>query len=175
MDYMAVTALLPEEWHRRVCDLIYLLSHRPGDILRLREIDIKCNEIHFIARKNKQPMVIEMNADLADTIDWFRQWKLKQGIHSPLIICHPLGGKRNLIANPVSVEYISRRFSAAVIAAGFKGGSYKLLDIRPKGLTDEFLEAGDSDKGGHKTQQMKEHYRRIKLPMRAVSNIKKIS
>jgi hypothetical protein len=32
----------------------------------------------------------------------------------------------------------------------------------------------DSDKGGHKTQQMEEHCRKIKLPMRAISNIQKI-
>jgi hypothetical protein len=84
-----------------------------------------------------------MNADLADTNDWFRRWKRKQGIHSLLLICYPLTSRRDHIGKPVSVGFISKKFSAAVITAGFDKGSYKLLDIRPKGLTDEVFVAGD--------------------------------
>ena len=174
-DYIAIVANFSQEWHARACDMLYLLSHRPGDVLQLRESDIKENEIHFTTNKNQQAMEVEMNSDLANTINWFRQWKRKQGINSPHLICHPRTSERGLIGKPVSVEYLSRRFSAAVVAAGLKKGSYTLRDLRPKGLTDEYMIAGDSDKGGHKTEAMKRHYRRVKLPMRAKSNLKRLS
>ena len=174
-EYVAITSQLPDEWHARACDLIYLLSQRPGDVLKLRESDIKGNEIHFVTAKTQQAMVIEMSEDLAATIDWFRRSKRKQGVYSPYVIFYPRKSRRHLIGKPVSVEYISRRFSAAVVKAGLEKGSYTLRDLRPKGLTDEYLQAGDSDKGGHKSEAMKRHYRRVKLPMRAKSNLQRIS
>ncbi len=155
---------------------MYLLSHHPSDVLNLRESDVHGDEIHFVNTKTDQPMVIEMNEDLRETVDWFRRWKRQQNLHSPYLVCHPLTATyRRMIAQPVAVEYISRRFTAAVTAAGFPPGTYTLRDLRPKGLTDEYVIAGDSDKGGHKTEAMKRHYRRIKLPMRARSNLHRIS
>jgi len=174
-DYIPIMQKLLEEWHVQTCELIYLVSHNPVDVLLLRDAnDIKGNKIHITRSKTEQDVVIEMNEDLAATVEWFRRWKRRQGITSPYLICHPLDApRRSMISQPVSVEYISRRFTQAAIAAGFKPGTYTLRDLRAKGLTDEFEIAGDSDKGGHKTEAMKRYYRRIKSPMRAKSNLNK--
>ena len=170
--YVRIRDALPEEWFKRACDLIYLLSHRPGGVLSLRETDIVDNEICFTTRKTDQDMEIEANSDLIETIEWFRAWKRQQNIHSPHLVCYPRHMARRFIGKPVPVEYLSRRFTDAVETAGFARGTYTLRDLRPKGLTDEFEVAGDSDKGGHKTETMKCRYRRKRLPMRAKSNLK---
>ena len=51
--------------------------------------------------------------------------------------------------------------------AGFEPGQYWLADLRKKGLTDEFVGQGENDKGGHKTQTMKNYYRLVQPPKRA--------
>lgn len=169
--YTAIISGLAE-WEARACDLLYLVSHRPMDVLGLKENQINENEITFTAAKNDQDMVIEMNDDLREVVAWFRTRKTAQGIVSPYLVCYPTTSRRRSIGKRVSVEYLSRRFSAAVAAAGLE--DYTLRDIRPKGLTDDFLLAGDSDKGGHKTEAMKRHYRRVRLPMRAKNNLRRL-
>ena len=181
-DYVATVNQLPEEWHRRACDLVYLVSHRPGDVLGLRESNITGNEIHFTARKNDQDMAIEFEPgdDMDLTIQWFRDWKRKQHIYlSPYLICYPRNMDRRFIGRRVSVGYLSRLFTEAVKDARVRvmnetTGAFvrpTLRDLRPKALTDEYVVAGDSDKGGHKTEAMKRHYRRKRLPMRAKNRL----
>lgn len=172
-DYVAVTGKL-ETWQAKACDLLYMVSHRPNDVLSLREDQVIDNEIRFTARKNDVDMAIEMNDDLAGIVEWFKQWKADLNIVSPHLVVYPTTSRRSSIGKPVSVGYLSRKFAAAVVAAGFEPGTYALRDIRPKGLTDEFRIAGDSDKGGHLTDVMKRRYRRIRLPMRAKNNLRKI-
>jgi hypothetical protein len=172
-DYVAVTGKL-ETWQAKACDLLYMVSHRPNDVLSLREDQVIDNEIRFTARKNDVDMAIEMNDDLAGIVEWFKQWKADLNIVSPHLVVYPTTSRRSSIGRPVSVGYLSRKFAAAVVAAGFEPGTYALRDIRPKGLTDEFRIAGDSDKGGHLTDVMKRRYRRIRLPMRAKNNLRKI-
>ena len=51
-------------------------------------------------------------------------------------------------------------------------GRYTLRDLRKKGLTDEARIAGKAtNKGGHKTEQMREYYVVGGLPQRARSNL----
>lgn len=172
-DYKAITGKL-ETWQARACDLLYMVSHRPNDVLSLRENQVIDNEICFTAKKNDVDMAIEMNDDLAGTVEWFKKWKADLNIVSPHLVVYPTTSRRRSIGKPVSVGYLSRKFAEAVVAAGFAPGTYALRDIRPKGLTDEFRIAGDSDKGGHLTDIMKRRYRRIRLPMRAKNNLRKI-
>jgi hypothetical protein len=171
--YLSITRHLAE-FEARACDLLYLVSHRPADVLSLKEEQVDENTLRFTATKNEVDMEIEMNSDLVDTVQWFRDWKMKQDIDSAYLVVYPTSSKRRYIGKPLSVSYLSRRFAAAVVAAGLERGTYTLRDIRPKGLSDEFVVAGDSNKGGHKTEAMKKHYRRIKLPMRAKNNLKRI-
>ena len=86
---------------------------------------------------------------------------------------------RRFIGQRVMVCHLSRLFTDAVKDASGRvknettGKRVRptLRDRRPKALTDEFEVAGDTDKGGHKTEAMKRHYRRKRLPMRAKNRL----
>ena len=184
--YLAITAQLAE-WEARACDLIYLVSHRPGDVLRLqdREPDVSYSTrrgkrvvvLTFHATKNDQAMEIvddaEREGGIEATLAWFRRWKKDQGfvgVHHAIV--YPTTSRRRSIGKPVSVGYLSKAFAAAIVAAGIEKGRYTLRDLRKKGLTDEARIAGKAtNKGGHKTEQMREYYVVGGLPQRARSNL----
>lgn len=174
--YAKVMAQLPAEWMVRACDLVYLLSQRPGDVLDLQHsnLDWDVPSVWLEQLKTGQPVEVVMNEDLEATVRWFLAWKKEQGIASPYLICTPRG-HRSGAGKRVSTEYLSKKFAQAVKDAGFPAGEYKLKDLRPKSLTDEFVEAGDSDKGGHKSEEMKRYYRRGHLPMRAQANVRRVT
>ncbi len=183
--YMAITAKL-EEWQARACDLIYLVSHRPGDVLRLqdREPNVSYSTrrsrrvvaLSFQATKNDQSMEIvddvKRDGGIEATLAWFRQWKKTQAIASPHVVVYPTTSRRRSIGKPVSVGYLSKAFAAAIVAAGLEKGMYTLRDLRKKGLTDEARIAGKAtNKGGHKTEAMREYYVVGGLPQRARNNL----
>lgn len=172
-DYAAITGQMAD-WEARACDLVYLVSHHPCDVLSLTESHVVGSTLKFTNTKTAVDMEIEMNEDLAEALQWFREWKTAQRIVSPYFVVYPRSSHKRYIGKPVSVGYLSRRFAEAQVLAKLPKGAYQLRDMRPKGLTDEFMIAGDSDKGGHLTEQMKRHYRRIKVPKRARSNIRRI-
>ena len=190
--YLAITGELTE-WEAKVCDLIYMVGGRPGDVLRLKHTDISDGIIHYTAAKNTQSLEIEMNRDLAALVAWFYSWKRKQGVLSRHVVCYPRTARQDMRGEPLSVVYMSRKFTAACRKLGYvqrdKSGHpidsngdkvdvnsaktlYELRDLRPKGLTDEFLAGGENNKGGHKTEAMKQHYRRVSVPIKAASNVK---
>jgi len=190
-DYLKITGGL-KEWEARACDLVYLLSHRPSDILGLRdeapwvryetwwdetrEADRQAVIISFTASKNGQAVEIADWADAEGGIEsvlaWFRRWKRSQGIASPWVVCYPPAGRRRDVGCPVSRDYLYRRFAEAVKAAGFAPGAYTLRDLRKTGLTDEARIAGKAtDKGGHKTEQMKQYYVVGGVPSRVRNNL----
>jgi hypothetical protein len=171
-DYLAITAKMLD-WESKACDLLYMVSHRPNDVLSLKDSNIYGGIVRFTATKNDVDMEIGMNDALEEIVTWFRNWKTQQGIVSPFLVVYPKSTKRRFIGKPVSVGYLSGKFSEAVVSAGLTKGIYTLRDIRPKGLSDEFVTAGDSDKGGHKTDAMKQLYRRIRVPMRAKNNLRR--
>jgi len=98
----------------------------------------------------------------------------QQDIHSPYLICYPRTMARRFIGQRITVGYLSGLFTEAAKETRVRvknettGKRVRptLRDLRPKALTDEFVVGGDSDKGGHKTEVMKRHYRRKRLPMR---------
>jgi len=45
------------------------------------------------------------------------------------------------------------------------------MDLRKKGLTDEFVSQGENDKGLHETDAMKRHYRLIVPPKRSKNTL----
>lgn len=184
-DYLLITGNM-QEWEAHACDLIYFNSHRPGDVLALSEDNIstyrrgagkKMIVVSFTATKNDQAMEIvdRADGDLAKTLQWFRDWKKSQDILSKHFVVYPKTSRRRSIGQPVSVGYLSRCFAEAVIAAGFEKGKYKLKDLRKKGLTDEARKAGKpTNKGGHKTEQMRRLYVVGQLPVRVRNNLRSI-
>jgi len=182
--YLRITGRL-EEWEARACDLIYLVSHRPSDVLRLREEDVAYRlqdgrqvvAVSFTATKNGQAVEIvedvTTEGGIAATLEWFRKWKLQQGIVSKSVVVFPITSRRQDAGQPVSRDYLSRRFAEACKGAGFPVGAYTLRDLRKTGLTNEALIAGKAtDKGGHKTEQMKQYYVVGGVPQRARNNLK---
>lgn len=189
-DYSAIAAKL-EDWQAHACDLIYFNSHRPGDCLRLTEDNVREELIDgrpsiivsFTASKNGQAMEIvdAIDGPLAQTLQWFREWKKRQSFIGAKAIRHfvvyPTDSHRRTVGKAVSVGYLSKKFAEAVVdALGEKcKGKYRLSDLRKKGLTDEAKLAGKpTDKGGHKTEQMKRYYVVGELPMRVQNNLREI-
>lgn len=183
--YLRVTGELAE-WESRACDLVYLISHRPGDVLRLRDEEpwVRYERrdngeyvvVSFTAAKNEQAVEISDHTDtpggIDETLHWFRQWKREQRITSAAVVCFPAGTRAKDAGRPVSRDYLSRRFAEAVMAAGFEPGRYTLRDLRKTGLTDEARIAGEATKkGGHKTEAMRQYYVVGSVPQRVDNNL----
>lgn len=165
-------------WRAKICDLIYMLSQQPIDVFGLKEEQIKDDEgefgeIHFARHKTGVPIVIEMNKELRDLIEWFRNWKRDQEIISPYLMVYPRYFDMRSRTKPVRHRFMQISWAEACEAAGFKG-QYQLRDLRKKGLTDEFLSQGENNKGGHESLQMRKHYRLIRPPERSKSTLKSL-
>lgn len=184
-DYLKITAHL-EEWEQRACDLAYLVSHRPSDVLALQDKEptvryetrdgVDVVALAFTATKNEQAVeivdAVNTQGGIAEALAWFRKWKEDQGIISPYVVCYPKTARKRDIGRAVSRDYLSRRFAEAVLYAGFPAGTYTLRDLRKTGLTDEARLAGKAtDKGGHKTEQMKQYYVVGGVPSRVRNNL----
>lgn len=190
-DYLKITAQL-EEWEARACDLVYLISHRPSDVLRLQDkapwvrYELKWDEkreeermavvVSFTATKNEQAVEVsdwvDAEGGIEATLAWFRKWKTEQEIVTPHVVVYPKTARRKDIGRAVSRDYLSRRFAEAVTKAGFEAGRYTLRDLRKTGLTDEARIAGEATKkGGHKTEQMRQYYVVGSVPQRVRNNL----
>lgn len=189
-DYVKITGVLLRhqhmgteedgEWRARICDLLYMLSARPGDPFKLTEknlrlpvVDLSAPEedrdfgsISFGHAKTAQDQIIDMNSDMREVVEWLLAFKRRYRIFNQHLLCYPPYMGRNA-GKPVSHRQMWQYFHDAVIEAGFPKGKYRLQDLRKKGLTDEFVHQGENDKGGHKGQAMKDYYRLITPPKRA--------
>lgn len=165
-------------WRAKICDLIYMMSQQPIDVFGLKEEQIKDDEgefgeIHFARHKTGVAIALEMNQDLRELIDWFREWKRAQDIISPYLMVYPRYFDFRSRTKPVRHRYIQGVWAEACEEAGYKG-HYQLRDLRKKGLTDEFVSQGENNKGGHETEAMRKHYRLIRPPERSKSTLKSL-
>ena len=177
-------------WRARICDLFYMLSQQPVDLFSLKlsqlsliEIDKsdedpenwKFGEIALSRSKTAVKGVIEMNEELRETVDWlvgFRQQELdKRGSlaeepKTDHLMIYPAYMDRRSRWQPVTHRTFSGWWRQAVEACGHKG-KYWLMDMRKKGLTDEFVSQGENNKGIHESQRMRDYYRLIVPPKRS--------
>ncbi|OEY68081.1 hypothetical protein BG841_13990 [Marinobacter sp. X15-166B] len=165
-------------WRAKICDLIYMMSQQPIDVFGLKEDQIHDDqgpfgEIHFARHKTGVPIIIEMNKELRQLVDWFREWKRKQGIISPYLMVYPQYFDKRSRTKPVKHRFMQLSWAQACTDAGYKG-QYQLRDLRKKGLTDEFVSQGENNKGGHETEAMRKHYRLIRPPERSKSTLKSL-
>lgn len=180
--YLRITGLL-EPWERRACDLLYLISHNPVDVLGLKESSVATGTrldgkkpretIEITFSRSKTDVGLEIwdwaDSDLAQLLNEMATAKRDAGIVSGYLVVYPVGKRRT--GHPITVGYLSHKFSAAVTAAGFEKGTFTLRDLRPKALTDEWLNGNLDNKGGHLTESMRQHYQRVKLPERAKNSL----
>lgn len=171
-------------WRAKACDLIYMMSQQPIDVLSIREdqgeifpqplmVDDEpaYGVIRFARHKTTVGIELYMNEDLADLWQWFLDFKKKQQIISPYLLVNPRYFDMRSRATHIRHRTLQRAWREASREAGF-GDLYRLQDLRKKGLTQEFLNQGENDKGGHESPGMRNHYRLIKPPKRARSTIK---
>lgn len=168
-DYVAITAQIKQPYAVRACDLLYLLAMRPGDLLSLRvdalvKVDNRWS-VNFAAQKTGVEQELLSNPALHEQIEWWRAWRSEHSPMSVFLLVHPRTAHRKLCARRIDRDWLSRTWKAAAIEAGHP--EYTLRDIRPKALTDEALAGNTGNRGGHLTQQMRDHYQRIRLPERS--------
>jgi len=168
-DYLAIVGNIKQEYARRAIGMLYLLAMRPGDFLALRvdalvKVDNRWS-VNFAAQKTGVEQELLSNPALHEQIEWWRAWRSEHSPMSVFLMVHPRTAHRKLCARRIDRDWLSRTWKAAAIEAGHP--EYTLRDIRPKALTDEALAGNTGNRGGHLTQQMRDHYQRIRLPERS--------
>ncbi|WP_228285835.1 MULTISPECIES: hypothetical protein [unclassified Marinobacter] len=171
-------------WRAKICDLMYMLSQQPIDIFDLKqnqaEIFMEPVErdgysvyglVRFERHKTRVGIELEMNKELAELWQWFIEFKRSQNITSEYLLVYPMYFDVRSRAQKVQHRTIQAAWRKACKETGY-GDQYQLRDLRKKGLTEEYLEQGENDKGGHETEAMRKHYRLIKPPKRARTTIR---
>lgn len=172
------------QWRVKICDLFYMLSQQPVDLFSLRISQLALDlgdhgEIRLSRAKTKVTGIIEMNREMRATVDWLiafraRQLRLIGNIFAQPktdhLLVYPAYFDQRSRWQPVRHRTFSGWWAEAVEEAGLKG-EYRLMDLRKKGLTDEFVSQGENDKGLHETDAMKRHYRLIVPPKRSKNTL----
>lgn len=183
--YLAITDYLVQDFtynrakkdgtfRAKVFDVLYMVSSRVTDALNLKDrgndksIFLQERMIRFTTSKTDILQEIVMNDDLVDLVIWWQEFKFKQGIGSTHLMCYPRyyrpsGGQ------PITARTASSWWHEAAVATGYP--QFMQRDLRRKGLTDEFLNQGRNDKGGHETEAMRKHYIAIELPKRSENTL----
>jgi len=182
-------------WRIVICDLIYMLSQQPIDFFSIKVSQINLDaidksdpdkenwiwgEIDLSRHKTSVAGIIGMNREMREKVEWllkFREDQLRlsgnvfrKPEHDNLLI-YPMYMAKRYRLRPVTHRTFSGWWAEASEKAGYKKpgekGQYWIMDMRKKGLTDEFVNQGDNDKGLHATEAMKAHYRLINPPKRS--------
>lgn len=172
------------EWRVRIIDLMFFMSQQPIDVFSVTEDQLHLNagkhgELHVTRHKTDNAGIIEMNADMRETVDWLLAFKrrelakigkvvaFKRPAH--LLIC-PAYFDRRSRWQPVKQRLIADYWRAACKAVGV-GGEYRMTDLRRTGLTLEYANQGKNDKGIHDTDAMAMHYVATKPPKRSKNTL----
>ncbi|GGE69924.1 hypothetical protein GCM10011533_22870 [Streptosporangium jomthongense] len=171
-------------WRAKACDLIYMMSQQPIDVLTIKESqgeifpeprlvddELAYGVIRFSRHKTMVGIDLYMNEELAELWQWFLDFKKDQQIISPYLLANPRYFDKRSRASYIRHRTLQSAWRKACREAGY-GDLYRLQDLRKKGLTQEFLNQGENDKGGHESEAMRNHYRLVKPPKRARSTIK---
>jgi len=171
-------------WRAKACDLLYMMSQQPIDVLTIKEHqgeifpepatvdgELAYGVIRFSRHKTLVGIELYMNEELAQLWQWFLDFKKDQQIISPYLIVNPRYFDMRSRASYIRHRTLQEAWREACKEAGY-GSLYRLQDLRKKGLTQEFLNQGENDKGGHETEAMRNHYRLVRPPKRARSTIK---
>lgn len=187
------------EWQARAVDLLYLISGRPGDVLQFPDdqyvIDANTGTgmLKYRTGKTDTPIELELNAAVVELVQWFRDWKKAQDLVSPYLVCTPTYYRlnhrhRDKVGQPITVNYLSKRFREAAMIAHRANPDlklydeetgkyrYRLYDNRGRGLTDERRnnEGKPTGKGGHRDDRSERIYITDEVPVRAKATLARI-
>lgn len=177
------------EWRARICDLMYMVSQSPIDVFSLREDQISDDDyiedgatyhgsITISRAKTAESVIIGMNTEMREMVDWFRNFKRSQLIISPFLFVYPRYMGKRYQTKQVTHRTMSAYWLAARKEAAKENdfpADYQLRDLRKRGLTDEALTAGKAtDKGAHATEAMRNYYVLTKPPKRHGNTLKRI-
>lgn len=172
------------QWRVKICDLFYMLSQQPVDLFSLRMSQFMLDhgqygEISLSRAKTKVTGIIEMNREMRETVNWLIAFRTEQlrlignvfaQPKTDHLLVYPAYFDLRSRWRPVKHRTFSGWWAEAVEEVGIKG-EYRLMDLRKKGLTDEFVSQGENDKGLHETDAMKRHYRLIVPPKRSKNTL----
>lgn len=140
---------------RDAMDLAYLTGQRPGDVLKLSEMDVRDGVLHIDQGKTGTKLRIEVTGALADVLARVRERKHGHAVYSPQLVVNEQG-------RCIGVNAMSRRWAQACKAAGISGLQFR--DLRAKAATDKEESTGNIRAAqrqlGHSTVRMTEHYTR---------------
>lgn len=140
---------------RDAMDLAYLTAQRPGDVLRLTEMDVRDGVLHIAQGKTGTKLRIEIAGELAQLLARIRTRKQGHAVYSTRLIVNEQG-------RALGTNALSRRWAKACRTAGITNLQFR--DLRAKAATDKEESSGSIRAAqrqlGHATVRMTEHYTR---------------
>jgi integrase len=136
-------------------ELAYLTGQRPGDVLRLRETDIRDGCIEIRQSKTGNPVRIAISGHLEAVVARCKARKATSRVYSTSLIV-------GLHGKPISKSWLTALWHRAKQAAGITR-DLQFRDLRAKAVSDK-EEVSDIRQAqalaGHSTVAMTEHYSR---------------
>ncbi|HET7161663.1 MAG TPA: tyrosine-type recombinase/integrase [Rhodanobacteraceae bacterium] len=138
-------------------DLAYLTGQRPSDVLRMSLADVRDGVLEVRQGKTGALVRIVVEGELASVIEGIKAQASARKVASMRMLANDHG-------HVIGLNALSRRFRAAVEAAGLSG--IQLRDLRAKAATYKAEAVGDARQAqrqlGHTSVVMTEHYIRAR-------------
>lgn len=164
-DYQAIIAHAAPVL-RDTMRLMYLTGQRLGDVLKLRETDIRDGVLLIGQNKTGARLRIRIEGELAAVLTEIRDRKAAAKVYTTLLITGQ--GHR-----PLSRGWLSTKWAEARNAAGV-AAELQLRDLRAKAGTD-IHDTNDAQKLlGHKSRSTTEIYRRGRLSTAPTSELRNV-
>jgi len=136
-------------------ELAYLTGQRPGDVLKMRETDIREGCIEIRQSKTGTPMRIVITGQLEEVIKRCKSRKAGSTVYNTSLVVG-IGNK------PIGMSWLAQLFKTAKNAAGITN-DIQFRDLRAKAVSDkeEAMDIREAQAlAGHSTVSMTEHYSR---------------
>lgn len=134
-------------------DLAYLTGQRPADVRRMSLADVRDGALEVRQGKTGAMVRIAVEGELADVITRIKAEAAGRKVASMMMLANKSG-------KVIGLNALSRRFRAAVEAAGLSG--IHLRDLRAKAATDKAESSGSMMEAqrqlGHTNVTMTQHY-----------------
>lgn len=138
---------------RNAMDLAYLTGQRPADVRKMKFSDVRDGLLEVRQGKTGAVVQIEVIGELKRVIDRIKAEAAKRPVSSMMMLANAAG-------HVIGLNALSRRFAAAMKAAGLSG--IQLRDMRAKAATDKAEATGSMMQAqrqlGHTNVTMTQHY-----------------